>query len=267
MTLPALPTSPRVAFAGDRSVAVRVLDVLIEDDADVVALALSSPERASHDQALRKRCNHLSDEAVFRGSELCTPEAANQLISCAPDVLLSIHYPYLVPTSILEIPRITALNLHPAYLPYNRGWHTPSWALLDDTPYGATLHVMTQNLDAGPIVQRELLSVRPHDTAHTLYQRVQDLEVQLFKEAWNTLQAGKTTLVRPSSEGTHHNKSDLHQPAVQQIDPDANVRAGDLLNRLRALTTNKIDEAAYIRGDDGIRYRLQLHIVEESDAT
>lgn len=267
MTIPALPSPPRIAFAGDRAVAVRVLDVLIDDGVDVVALALSSPERASHDQTLRERCAHLSDQVVFRGTEIRTPEAAEQLANCAPDVLLSVHFPYLVPAAILKIPHVAPLNLHPAYLPYNRGWHTPSWALLDGTPYGATLHVMTEDLDAGPIVQRELLSVRPHDTAHTLYQRVQDLEVQLFKEAWNTLQAGKTTLTRPTSEGTHHSKSDLHQPAVQQIDPDANVRAGDLLTRLRALTTNRVDEAAYIRGDDGTRYRLQLHIVEEGDAT
>ena len=56
------------------------------------------------------------------------------------DLILCVHFPYLLPPEVLSIPSKGCLNLHPAYLPWNRGWHTPSWAILEDTPGGATLH-------------------------------------------------------------------------------------------------------------------------------
>jgi len=264
-SLPTPSSPPRVALAGDRDIAVDVLDQIL-DDAQVVGLLLSDPERASHDAELRTRCAHLPDHAVFRGPEFRTAEGTERLRETDPDFLLCVHFPYLVPDRVLGIPHVAPLNLHPAYLPYNRGWHTPSWALLDDTPYGATLHVMTDALDAGPIVHRERLSIRPEDTAHTLYQRVKALEARVFDTAWPLLCAGSATLTIPDTDGTEHAKADLHRPNIQRIDPDERVRAGDLLTRLRALTTNRLNEAAYV-DEEGTRYRIQVSITPEPNSS
>jgi methionyl-tRNA formyltransferase len=264
-SLPSPSSPPRVAFAGDRDVAVAVLDRLRADDVAPVALLLPSRARASHDAELEALCPDLPPEAVVRGPDAVrAPATADRLRTLDLDFLLSVHYPYLLPEALLALPRCAALNLHPAYLPYNRGWHTPSWALLDDTPIGATLHVMTPDVDAGPIVRRERLAVRPEDTAHRLYQRLRALEVAIFDAAWPALRAGEASLTTPSADGTLHAKDDLHTPAVQHIDPSAQVRAGALLRRLRALTTNRLDEAAYVE-QDGTRYRIQVSITPEPD--
>lgn len=264
-SLPAPSSPPRIVFAGDRDIAVEVLDQVL-DDAQVVGLLLPDTNRASHDVELQKRCAHLSDHVVFRGPEFRTAEAIERLRETDPDFLLCVHFPYLIPDRVLELPRVAPLNLHPAYLPYNRGWHTPSWTLLDDTPYGATLHVMTEALDTGPIIFREQLSVRPQDTAHTLYQRVKSLEFYVFETAWPHLCAGSATLSVPDADGTEHTKDDLHQPEIQRINPDERVRAGELLTRLRALTTSRLDEAAYFEKED-TRYRIQVTITPDPDAS
>lgn len=88
-----------------------------------------------------------------------------------PDYIFCIHYHNIVPKDILEIPSKGCINLHPAYLPYNRGWHTPSWAILEGTPYGATMHYMTEELDKGDIIYQEQLPIASEDTAHTHYTR------------------------------------------------------------------------------------------------
>lgn len=264
------PNTPRIIFAGDRDIAVQVLDVLCTHGVRPIALLLPSRDRASHAAELRQRCNHLDDALILRGSSFRSDENRNRLRYQAPDYLISVHFPYYVPPSVLTIPSVAALNLHPAYLPYNRGWHTPSWAILDDAPFGATLHVMTDELDAGPIVHQKRLSIRPNDTAHTLYQRVKKLELEVFKEAWPSLQdCSFSTSPQPSNSGTRHEKSDLLQPEIQHIQQDEYVRAGDLIDRLRALTTNQVSEAAYIECG-GQRFRLQLQIIPEdaeSDAS
>lgn len=262
--LPPPQSPPRILFAGDRDIAVDVLDVLLADDVLPVALLLPDSDRASHDDELLHRCSHLPENAIFRGSTFRSQESINILRDLAPDFLLSVHFPYLIPPPLLDLPAVAPLNLHPAYLPFNRGWHTPSWALLDDTPFGATLHLMGPDVDDGPIIERQELPVRPDDTAHALYQRVKALEVTVFQSAWPRLRAGTAEPVSPSSEGTLHTKEDLHTPTVQQIDPDAHVRAGTLLDRLRALTTNRLDEAAYVE-QDGTRYRIQISITPDPD--
>jgi len=258
--------NPRVVYAGDRDVSVEVLDVLLENDVSPVALLLSSPDRASHDSTLRKRCPHLSETEIFRGRAFQHPGGMNTLRALNPDFLLSVHFPYVIPPEVLALPEIAPLNLHPAYLPYNRGWHTPSWALLENTPIGATLHVMTSEVDAGPIVNRSRLSVRPDDTAHTLYQRIKALEVEVFENAWPRLQAGTVDPTLPSEDGSLHNANDLHDPAVQRINRDERLRAGALIDRLRALTTNRTDEAAYFE-QDGTRYRVQISITPDPEAS
>jgi len=125
---------------------------------------------------------------------------------------------------------------------------------------------MTDALDAGPIVHRERLSIRPEDTAHTLYQRVKALEARVFDTAWPLLCAGSATLTIPDTDGTEHAKADLHRPNIQRIDPDERVRAGDLLTRLRALTTNRLNEAAYV-DEEGTRYRIQVSITPEPNSS
>lgn len=250
----------RVVFAGDRSIAVRVLDYLLEQGVRPVGLGVSESPRASHAEALRARCGHLGDERVFVGREIRTPESIETLAGLEPDLFLSIHFPYIVPDELLAVPRLGALNLHPAYLPYNRGWHTASWAILDGTPIGATLHFMDAGLDTGDIVHRKELPVGPADTADDLYPRLEELELEVFREAWPGLRAGQydRTPQHPA-DGTAHRRQDLMTADVQRIDMDQPGSPRELLRRLRALTTSRIGEAAYFE-EGGTRYRVRVQI-------
>ena len=92
------------------------------------------------------------------------------------------HFPYLLRRPVLDTARAGVLNLHPSYLPYNRGWHTPTWAILDGTPAGASLHYIDESLDTGDLVCQKQAEIDPSDTAHTLYAKLKVLEVQVFTE-------------------------------------------------------------------------------------
>jgi methionyl-tRNA formyltransferase len=159
------------------------------------------------------------------------------------------------------------LNLHPSYLPYNRGWHTPTWALLDGTPAGASLHYMDEALDTGDVICQRQAEVDPADTAHTLYEKLKALEIDVFREGWERVRRGlRVGTPQPAGQGTTHRRQALFDPAVQRIELDELTPAADLLRRLRALTTNRLDEAAYF--DYGNRrYRVQVRIVAEDQAS
>jgi len=180
-----------------------------------------------------------------------------------PDIVLSVHFPYVFSDELLQLPILGTLNLHPALLPYNRGWHTPSWAIHDGTPYGATLHWVDEGLDTGPIVLQRELSVKASDTANSLYQRVLALELQLLRQAMPQLVTGKLASREQKDPGTSHNRRELD--TLRDLKRNYGQVAADIIRDLRALTTNSWGEAAFLE-DGGERLLVRVETRLENDS-
>lgn len=246
----------RYAFAGDRAISCTILEFLISKGCEPLALFVSDGEKSSHSAELIKLTD-LDEEYIFHGTSFKDPLNIEKLQKLDLDYIFGIHFPYIIPNSVLDIPAIGFLNLHPAFLPYNKGWHTPSWAILDKTPYGATLHFMAEALDEGDIVHQKEIKISIQDTADTLYQKVLKLEEEVFFEAFEELVSKQVKRIPQRGKGTAHNKKDLK--AVQEINLDQEISPLELINRLRALSTNNKSEAAFIELDGkkvGIRVQL-----------
>ena len=73
------------------------------------------------------------------------------------------------------------INIHPSLLPDFPGLHTHRRALEAGAKrHGATVHLVSRELDAGPILAQAELAVRPHETAEDLAGRVLALEHRLL---------------------------------------------------------------------------------------
>lgn len=245
-------------YAGDRQIAVNILRFLLEQGYPPHALLLNDDDKASHNNALRELVVPLGIP-VFVGNDFRSREAIEFYRKCQPDYFIGIHFPKLIPAEILSVPKVGFLNLHPAYLPFNKGWHTPSWAILDGTPYGATLHFMTEKLDAGDIVHQKELKVKPDDTAHSLYQKVLGLEEEVFREALPSLLSLHPPRKPQVGSGTMHRQKDLE--TIRAIQLEEPMTAALLIDRLRALTTSRWDEAAWFE-KDGKKYLIRVEIRE-----
>jgi methionyl-tRNA formyltransferase len=253
------------AFAGDRDVAVDVLAALLEGGDLPAALLLSDPDRASHDAALLTLCESAGiSPLVIRGGQLGNPTTVDSLRHLDLDYIICVHFPYILRRPVLDAAKAGVLNLHPSYLPYNRGWHTPTWAILDGTPAGASLHFVDESLDTGDLVCQKQAEIDLSDTAHTLYVKLKLLEVQVFKEGWQRIKEGRARRIpQAAGSATAHRRQSLFDPAVQRIELDAVVRTADFLQRLRALTTSRLDEAAYFEAGNR-KYRVQVTITPDS---
>ena len=76
------------------------------------------------------------------------------------------------------------LNIHPSLLPKYPGLHPQQQALQDGAVVsGATVHIVTADLDAGPVVLQETVPITPGDTAETLAARILTVEHQLYPHA------------------------------------------------------------------------------------
>lgn len=247
----------KYGFAGDRLISVNLLSFLIDEGYKPSFLIVNETKDSSHREELIS-LSGLTDRDIYDIDFI--NKNYSILADYDTDYIFGIHFPYIISKPLLSIPKVGFLNLHPAFLPYNKGWHTPSWAILDKTKYGATLHFMSNDLDAGDIIAQREIEVKPNVTANELYQSVLKVEEQLFKDSFTNLLTLKPTRTKQVKEGTSYNKKDLAK--VQEIDLNEKIFASDLIDKLRALTTNNIDEAAYFIVDEK-KYRVQVNIIPE----
>jgi phosphoribosylglycinamide formyltransferase 1 len=88
------------------------------------------------------------------------------------------------------------LNIHPSLLPRHRGLHTHERVLAaQESTHGASVHFVTPELDAGPLILQAEVPVLPGDTVERLSARVQQQEHTIYPEAIDWIAAGRLTLV------------------------------------------------------------------------
>jgi len=146
----------RIAFLGSGAFGVPLLQRL-PDLADAL-LVISQPDRPAG-RGLRSRAAPVASVARERGLDLVTPprlrseEGRAALAAFGPDGLLLVAYGEIVPPDLLQLAPRPPLNVHPSLLPRHRGAAPVAATILaGDAEAGVSLIVMTERLDAGPIV-------------------------------------------------------------------------------------------------------------------
>ena len=249
----------RFAFAGDRDIAVWTLGHILDDGHRPLALMIS--EDATHGDALIS-LSGIPNDLVFRGNEFRQPDAIERLAALDLDMIVGIHFPRLSRSKSSTSPNTDSSTCTLRTCRSIADGTPRAWAILDDTPVGATLHLMAEDIDAGDIIHQRQLDVSPSDTADSLYARLKQLELDVFIEAWPDLVAGNFTRTPQNTQGgSSHVRSDLLRDEVRRIDLDGSASPEQLLRQLRALTTNDITEAAFFESD-GKRYRVQISVEE-----
>jgi methionyl-tRNA formyltransferase len=196
-------------------------------------------------------------DKVFVHSLLTTKEQLKLVEDIQPDYLISCGYRHIVPEPILEIPTEGALNLHPAYLPYNRGANPNVWSIVEDTPAGITLHYMDAEIDTGDIIARSKVETEFSDTGKDLYERLEDAQVELFKQSWpDIVDNDVSTIEQDDDAGTYHRTNDFDK--LCKLNPNERVEVKELLDRLRALTFPPYDNAEI--EVDGETYYIEVDI-------
>ncbi|MFZ1467478.1 MAG: phosphoribosylglycinamide formyltransferase [Paracoccaceae bacterium] len=183
-----------ILISGGGSNMLRLVDSMAGDHpARAVLVASNDPMAAglAHAQA-RGIATAAVDHSAF-GADRAGFEAAllRPILAAQPDILCLAGFMRVLTADFVRQFQGRMLNIHPSLLPKYPGLHTHQRALeAGDAQAGCTVHEVTAELDAGPILGQARVPVLSGDTVETLAARVLVMEHQLYPAVLRRYAAG-----------------------------------------------------------------------------
>lgn len=233
----------------------------LREQAEIAAVVVHPPERVKFEAEIIASARAAGAQ-IIPASDLRTSEGIARIAQLKAEMGVSVMFGYLLRSDFLDLLPKGCINLHPAYLPYNRGASPNVWSIVDQTPAGVTLHYVDAGIDTGDIIRQKKVAVLGTDTGETLYHKLETAGLQLLRESWSDIQAGRIERTpQPRESGTSHKAGDAAQ--IDEIRLAESYRAEDLLNILRARTFPP-HKGAFIRSA-GRKVFVRIQFEEESD--
>lgn len=120
----------------------------------------------------------------FASREEWGDELLAQIQMWQPDLVVLSGFMRLLPPRVVEALSPNLINTHPAYLPEFPGAHAVRDAMQAGvTESGASVIVVDNGVDTGPIISQQRVSVKRGDTEATLHERIKFVERDLLVQA------------------------------------------------------------------------------------
>jgi methionyl-tRNA formyltransferase len=129
---------------------------------------------------------------------------AAMLAPLRPDLIVSGGFPWRIPDDVLALPRLGAINMHPALLPRYRGPAAVEWALRNgDAELGFTIHRIAPDFDTGPILAQVRIPIADEDDIDSLVAKFGSVLPGLLGEALEGVARGDPGEPQDEAEATY----------------------------------------------------------------
>jgi methionyl-tRNA formyltransferase len=129
---------------------------------------------------------------------------AAMLAPLRPDLIVSGGFPWRIPSEVLALPRLGAINMHPALLPRYRGPAAIEWALRNrDAELGFTVHRLSPDFDTGPILAQTRIPIADDDDIDSLVAKFGPVLPDLLGQALERVARGDPGEVQDEAEATY----------------------------------------------------------------
>jgi methionyl-tRNA formyltransferase len=233
-----------------------LLDAYPDHVKQLVLTGPDSPIRATAQE------HGLSAEDILYHADVHREENQLRLRALAPELILLAWWPHIIREPLISLPALGVLNFHPSLLPHNRGKHYNFWTLVEDSPFGVSIHFVEPSVDSGDVVFQRRIDKGWEDTGASLYAKAQTAMLSLFRDSYPKLVRGEYTRTpQQLHQGSYHAAAEL-EPA-SEILLDDTYSARELLNLLRARTFPPHPGCHF--EDQGRQYEVRVEIKERTD--
>jgi methionyl-tRNA formyltransferase len=129
-------------------------------------------------------------------------EHARDIWSKPADLMLLVHWRYLLSKDLIQIPRLGAVVFHDSLLPAYRGFSPTVWAIIKgETKCGATLFHIEEAVDHGDIIDQMEVSIGENDRIKQVMEKVTEAYLLLLVKNIELLKDGKAPRRPQNHEG------------------------------------------------------------------
>ncbi len=140
------------------------------------------------------------DVPVLQPDSLRDENFHAQLQALEPDLFAVVAF-LILPRSVLAIPKLGSVNVHPSLLPKYRGAAPIQWAIINgETETGVTIFQLSPRVDAGDVLIQQKVAIGDDETAGELYERLKVQGAELLIRVVDGMSDGSVMPV-PQKDG------------------------------------------------------------------
>jgi methionyl-tRNA formyltransferase len=228
----------RIIFAGTPDFAAIHLQGILDQGNHQLVAVYSQPDRpAGRGKKLKPSpVKQLAlDHAIPVYQPLNFKQAADQqqLQALDADLMVVVAYGLILPSVILNAPRLGCINVHASLLPRWRGAAPIQRAIeAGDTQSGVVIMQMDEGLDTGDMLLQANCDIVPTDTAGSLHDKLASIGVPALNNALELIAEGNITAKKQDDSLTCY----APKIAKQELAIDWRQSAGSLAQKIRAFS-------------------------------
>ena len=192
----------KVVFMGTPDFAVPVLEGLIENY-EVVGVVSQPDKRVGRKQELVN--TPIKEVALKHNILVFQPEKIKEdyedILKLNPDIIVTCAYGQIIPSAILDYPRLGCINVHASLLPKLRGGAPIHKAIIDGySKTGITIMYMDKKLDNGDIISTSETEILDSDNLESLHDRLSIMGRDLLLQTMPSIINGTNKRIKQNEE-------------------------------------------------------------------
>jgi len=260
--------SPRIIFMGTPDFAVGILDKLIQEEKNIVAVitAVDKPAgrgRKIHESAVKKYALN-NCIPILQPKNLKNDAFLEELASYQADLQIVVAF-RMLPKLVWNMPKLGTFNLHASLLPDYRGAAPINWAIINgEKESGVTTFFIDDQIDTGNIIFQETVSILENDSAGDLHDKLMGIGAELVVKTINALE--KNTLKTISQKEMADNKpAPKIYPETCKIDWTKDLDT--IYNHIRGLSPYPTAWTTLIVQEKSLKFKIYTALKEKNAHT
>ena len=226
----------RIVFMGTPDFAVGILDAMIQNKYNVVAVVTAPDRPAGRGQKIKysavKEYALEKELKVLQPTNLKSEEFIDELKDLNPNLQVVVAF-RMLPEVVWRIPEFGTFNLHASLLPDYRGAAPINWAIINgETKTGVTTFFIDEKIDTGAIILHKETPIFPKENAGDLHDRLMNLGAAAVVE---TLEAIKNDTVETKLQPAEETKT-AYKLNKDNCKIDWSKSGQDIHNHIRGLS-------------------------------
>ena len=198
----------KVVFMGTPDFAQKSLEALYNAGHEILAVVTNIDKPKGRGMKLVE--SPVKEYAKSKNLTIFQPEKVRkniefieQIKKLEPDVICVVAYGKILPSEILEIPKLGCINVHASLLPKYRGAAPIQWAVLNgDKTTGVTTMYMDVGMDTGDMILKQEVEIGENETTGELWDRLSIIGADLLVKTLKQIEKGTAPRIKQSDDFT-----------------------------------------------------------------